>query len=144
MGLAEGAELDRVRSDDYAETGLEPWLSSLTDRSDETSMLMRKFGTAVDEVEVDEDGWQVSLDLEKLQNLTSLSSDTTFSDSSESLISDQFSNPKQIIFSRSLETPEFHNVPLKSVEERTDELRVQFLKDKVRRFRDKMELLKSN
>lgn len=135
MGLAEGAELDRVRSDDYAETGLEPWLSSLTDRSDETSMLMRKFGTAVDEVEVDEDGWQVSLDLEKLQNLTSLSSDT---------ISDQFSNPKQIIFSRSLETPEFHNVPLKSVEERTDELRVQFLKDKVRRFRDKMELLKSN
>ena len=135
MGLAEGAELDRVRSDDYAETGLEPWLSSLTDRSDETSMLMRKFGTAVDEVEVDEDGWKVSLDLEKLQNLTSLSSDT---------ISDQFSNPKQIIFSRSLETPEFHNVPLKSVEERTDELRVQFLKDKVRRFRDKMELLKSN
>lgn len=135
MGLAEGAELDRVRSDGYAETGLEPWLSSLTDRSDETSMLMRKFGTAVDEVEVDEDGWQVSLDLEKLQNLTSLSSDT---------ISDQFSNPKQIIFSRSLETPEFHNVPLKSVEERTDELRVQFLKDKVRRFRDKMELLKSN
>ena len=144
MGFAEGAEQDRVGSDDYDGTGMNPWLSSLTDRSDETSMLMRRFGSAVDEVEVDEDGWKVSLDLEKLQNLTSLSSDTTFSDSSESLISDQYSNPEQIILSRSLETPEFYNVPLKSVEERTDELRVQILKDKVRRFRDKMEQLKSN
>lgn len=85
------------------------------DRPD-NQLMMRRIGEAVDEVEVDDDGWTVALDINKLANRSY----------------------KPWGASTAVSRDQRYN----SIEQRTEELRARFIKDKIKRFRDKLELEK--
>ena len=198
-------------------TGADPWYAPyLSSRADTGSTLMRRLGEAVDQVDVDDEGWSVSIDVDSLMkrlNLTDTNNSVpgsnptqtipdqdpthsimnyspnrnimdpaqthSFTDAvqtsstmdREPIYSVRDHGPSQgipyfaptyptsrdsspspprgpettlnSVFPAEKEYRAYHPPERQTFEERTEQLKVQFLKEKIQRFRDKMERIKS-
>ena len=117
------------------QTAADGWIGKyFADRSDPGTSFLRKIGDAIDDIEVEEDGWKISVDIDKFNkkmNLTEVIQDQN------TVLSVEEETRK-----REERVEELKQKFLKDQEERREALKLKFIKAKVDRFRRKMNRIK--